>query len=811
MIDQSEGTASTPSSLKMNVGARTSTALAIQSSPPVQTYTVAVRALCEFAAKQGDLDLRFTPSPTSQQGIAGHQTVAANRSATYRSEVLLNASYKHLVVRGRADGFDLERQMLEEVKTFKGDLDLMPANHRHLHWAQAKVYGAMACREFGLSELTVSLVYFDIDKQVEAPPLLQRCTATELQAFFEALCERFVEWAELELAHRSRRDVELTRLRFPHAEFRAGQRDLAKAVFNAARLGRNLLAQAPTGIGKTVATLFPMLKACPGQELDKVFFLTAKGSGRALAFQALETIRESAPELPLRVIELVAREKACEHPDKVCHGESCPLASGFYDRLPAARSAAVSAGALTRESLRDVALAHSVCPYYLGQEVARWFDVIVGDYNHFFDSSALLHGLTLANTWRVGVLVDEAHNLVDRARSMYSTSLDAARLRAVRASAPPVLKKPLDRLHRRWARLVQDAPEQYTVLDEPPRTFAAALQQAASAITEHLAANPAGVDSGLLQFYFDLLQFTRLLDTFGTHSLFDITREDKGPSPGRRAAGSTLCIRNVVPASFLKPRFAAARSTVLFSATLTPWNFYADMLGLPDDTAWLDVPAPFRAEQLSVRIASHVSTRYAHRSRSLAPIADIIAQQYAAVPGNYIAFLSSFDYLEQVSAEFSARHPDVPTWCQGRRMGDADREAFLGRFRVDGRGVGFAVLGGSFAEGIDLIGTRLIGAFIATLGLPQLNPVNEELKRRLAGKFGAGYDYTYLFPGIRKVIQAAGRVIRTTSDLGTVHLIDDRFARPEVLRLLPNWWSVETGRGGAAGVQPSKSLSELGR
>jgi DNA excision repair protein ERCC-2 len=386
----------------------------------VKPYTVAVRALCEFAAKQGDLDLRFTPSPSSQQGIAGHQAVAARRSAGYRTEVLLSGEFRQLVVRGRADGFDPERQVLEEIKTFKGDLDRMPANHRQLHWAQAKVYGALLCRQLGLPALTVSLVYFDIGKQQEAPPLLQRCTAEELQAFFEALCERFLAWAELELAHRARRDAALTRLRFPHDEFRAGQRELAKTVFNAARVGRCLLAQAPTGIGKTIATLFPMLKACPGQELDKIFFLTAKGSGRSLALDALATITRSDPELPLRVIELVAREKSCEHPDKVCHGESCPLAQGFYDRLPAARAAGVSAGELTRESLREIALAHSVCPYYLSQELARWSDVIVGDYNHFFDSSALLHGLTLANAWRAGVLVDEAHNLVDRARALYS-------------------------------------------------------------------------------------------------------------------------------------------------------------------------------------------------------------------------------------------------------------------------------------------------------------------------------------------------------------------------------------------------------
>ena len=753
----------------------------------MNTYTVAVRTLCEFAAKHGDLDLRFTLSPTSQQGVAGHKAVVASRFGSYRSEVRLGAAYKHLVVRGRADGFDPERSLLEEVKTFKGDLTLMPANHRHLHWAQAKVYAAMLCAQLGLPTLTVSLVYFDIDTQMEAPSLVEHCTAAYLQSFFEDLCDRFVAWSQLEMEHRLRRDAALTRMVFPYGEFRSGQRDLAKAVFNAARLGRALSAQAPTGIGKTIATLFPMLKACPGQQLDKVFFLTAKGSGRTLALGALEALGRSEPQFPLRVMELVARDKACEHPDKVCHGESCPLAKGFYDRLPAARTAAMAAGTLTRATLRDVALAHQVCPFYLGQEVVRWCDVIVGDYNHYFDGTALLHGLAQASSWRVGLLVDEAHNLVDRARAMYSASLCSAQLCAVRGSVPPALRKSLDRLYRCWSRLVRDTSESYVVLEGPPRKLASALQDATSSITEHLASSPAQVDGGLLQFYFDTLQFTRLLETFGAHSLFDVSRQ-AGAGTGQRSS-STLCVRNVVPAQFLKPRFAAAHSTVLFSATLTPWNFYADTLGLPDDTAWLDVPAPFTAEQLTVRIIRDVSTRYRHRHRSLEPIARIIATQFDAVPGNYIAFFSSFDYLEQAADAFCARYPGVATWRQGRRMEEAEREAFLARFAVNGCGVGFAVLGGSFAEGIDLVGTRLIGAFIATLGLPQFNPVNEELRRRIAQAFGAGYDYTYLFPGIRKVVQAAGRVIRTTSDRGSVHLIDDRFARPEVLRLLPNWWN----------------------
>jgi Rad3-related DNA helicase len=314
----------------------------------------------------------------------------------------------------------------------------------------------------------------------------------------------------------------------------------------------------------------------------------------------------------------------------------------------------------------------------------------------------------------------------------------------------------------------------------------------------------------LLQFYFDALQFTRLLDTYGAHSLFDITREPTTRSGGRHDE-STVCIRNVLPAPFLKPRFAAARSTVLFSATLAPWNFYTDTLGLPENTAWLDVAAPFTPEQLTVHIARDISTRFQHRSRSLGAIVRLIAAQYEAAPGNYIAFFSSFDYLEQAMRELCARHPNIPVWQQGRRMDEREREAFLARFTLDGRGVGFAVLGGSFAEGIDLAGTRLIGAFIATLGLPQLNPVNEEMRRRLDSAYGAGYDYIYLFPGIRKVVQAAGRVIRTPSDRGVLHLIDDRFATPQVLRLLPSWWQIEAPSNKPHRAQGAQALGMRGQ
>ena len=204
------------------------------------------------------------------------------------------------------------------------------------------------------------------------------------------------------------------------------------------------------------------------------------------------------------------------------------------------------------------------------------------------------------------------------------------------------------------------------------------------------------------------------------------------------------------------------------------------MLGLPDDRAHIDVESPFDAQQLEVHVARHISTRYNRRRASIAPMVALMARQYTQRPGNYLAFFSSFDYLDQVATAFATAWPDIPTWQQSRRMDESAREQFLARFEAGGQGIAFAVLGGAFAEGIDLPGNRLIGAFVATLGLPQINPVNEQFRERLESLFGRGYDYTYLYPGLQKVVQAAGRVIRTTQDEGSIHLIDDRYARPDV-------------------------------
>lgn len=757
---------------------------------------IAVRALCDFTAREGDLDHRFTPSPSAQEGIAGHRLVASRRGDGYIAEMPLSDTYKSLTVTGRADGYDPAENRLEEVKTYRGNLERMADNQRALHWAQVKLYGALLCKARGLDEVTLTLVYLDIATERETL-LNQKARADELEAFFITQCERFITWAEQEAAHREARDAALNDLNFPHAAFRPGQRELAEDVYKAASTGRCLLAQAPTGIGKTLGTLFPMLTAMPRQRLDRIAFLTMKTPGRRLALDALAQLRpdkqeaeNSGHDAP-RVLELIARDKACEYPSTACHGDACPLAAGFYDRLPAARQAAMAESWWDRDALRKVALAHSVCPYYLGQELARWADVIVGDVNHWFDRHALLHGLAQANDWRVGLLVDEAHNLVERARGMYSAELDQQRFYRVRRSAPKALSRSLASLSRQWQAIVKEVAAgatsdvgqaDYRLLETLPGKLVSALQNAAASITNHLGEHPKDASFELQELLFEALAFCRLADNVGDHSLCDITLKGRGKA--------LIGLRNLIPADFLAPRFKAAHCAVLFSATLTPAHYYRDLLGLPENTVWREVCSPFVARQLEVRIRRDISTRFRDREASLAPMVAEMAQQYQQAPGHYLAFFSSFTYLDAALQRFSEQHPGVPVFAQTPGMREAEREAFLQRFTPGGQGIGFAVLGGAFAEGVDLPGDRLVGAFIATLGLPPFNAFNEALKVRLTARFGKGDDYTYRIPGMIKVVQAAGRVIRSPHDEGVVVLMDDRFAQPHVQALLPRWWAI---------------------
>ena len=759
---------------------------------------VSVRTLCEFAAREGGLEHRYTPSPTADEGIKGHKKLQARRPESYQAEYSLEGECAGIQLRGKADGYFREAPpILEEIKTHRGDLSRVGDGQRKLHLAQLKVYGALLCLRDNLLCVKLRLVYYDITKDLETP-IEDQWDAEALIAFLGSLCQGYRAWHTQESLHRKRRDDALMHLTFPFPEFRPHQRSMSEMVYKGISSCRTLLLEAPTGIGKTLGVAYPALMAMPRNKIDRLFILTARTTGRQLILDSLAKLKptsDSDERIPLRVLELTAKEKVCEYPDRACHGESCPLAQGFFDRLPDARQTAVDVYWLDQQQIKHIASAHHICPYFLSQEMARWSDIVIGDVNHYFDQQAILYGLTRQNNWKVVPLIDEAHNLIDRTRGMYSTQLNQHTLRVTAKSAPDSLKKPIRAVQRAWTELIKryldgqassKHDEQVLDLNTVPHELNASLQRLVSELTEYMTDHP--VIPELQSLLFDSLRFMKLAEQFGDHSLCTLFIKAKSTKGKRPRYNARLSIRNLIPADFLSERFAEAHTSVLFSATLNPPEYYQDLLGLPDNTLWRTTPSPFSSTQLELRIVN-LSTRFKDREASIAPMIERIARQFRSTPGNYLVYLSSFAYLDQLSSAFKASNPDIPTVIQHSGMQEADRLAFIQEFHNRRGIVGFAVLGGAFSEGIDLPGDALVGVFIATLGLPPHDHYHQKLAIRLQNRFQQGYRYTYLYPGIRKVIQAAGRLIRTPDDQGVIELIDDRFDSQEVIALLPEWWS----------------------
>lgn len=750
--------------------------------------SVAIKTLVEFAAKTGSLDRRFTPAPTGQEGIEGHRKVTSTRQEGYQTEVSLSITYDNITFRGRADGYDPDAHCIDEIKTFYGDVDRIPENHRALHWAQARCYGWMYCAQHDCDEINLSLIYFELATETEYL-FEENWQASELQEYFEQLAEKYCAW-QAQLNHRQQQLHHwLEQLQFPYGEMHASQRVMAEAVYKAAATGRVVLAEAPTGTGKTLAALFPALKSMPRTPVDKIFYLTAKTTGKQLALENIQLIA-SDEAVPLRTLELTAQEKSCLEPDKKCRGDSCPYALNFYNKLEAARQAAFAIPILNKQALNQLAHQFEICPFYLSMEMSRWVDIVVADVNYYFDGTPLLLGLTNEFEWSPYLLVDESHNLIDRARGMYTAELKRADLLAAKKNSPAAIKKSLEKINKAWSALVKTLPEIPAELEHLsilPEKLGHTLVDFTNTYTEFLQQNPEhSIQETIAQdFFFAALNYQRITEIFDEDFCIDL-----------QASGSKadiLTLRNLIPAHQLSARLDLAHCACFFSATLHPAYFYQTLLGLPDDTVHIQVPSPFATTQLSVKIATNISTRYKDRHAAINPLCDIIQQQLSETPGNALVFFSSYEFLQQTETQLRKHlsNKDIQLVVQSRRMSETDREAFIAQFNQQNNLLGLAVLGGAFSEGVDLTGDALKGAFIATLGLPQVNPINEHLRNIMQVKFGQGYDFTYTYPGVQKVIQAAGRVIRKKSDSGYLWLLDQRFGELQVRSLLPEWWEIQ--------------------
>ncbi|MES2824676.1 MAG: ATP-dependent DNA helicase [Pseudomonadota bacterium] len=754
---------------------------------------VAVKTLVEFAAKVGSLDRKFTPAPSGQEGIEGHKRVVANRPHHYQAEISLSIDYGGLMIRGRADGYSPDKHCIEEIKTFYGDVEKIRENHRELHWAQLKFYGWMYCVEKHCEAVNLALIYFHLEDYKEYR-FEENWSAGDLKTYCEKLADKYCHWQTQINQRQLQLHTWIEQLQFPYGAMHKSQRHMAEAVYKAALTGRVVLAEAPTGTGKTLAGLFPAIKAITRTPVDKIFYLTVKTTGKQLALENIALIAsDSQPEAtstPLRTLELIAQEKACLEPDKQCNGDSCPYAFNFYSKLEAARLAASHYVVLDKQRLVELAQEFEICPFYLSMEMSRWVDIVVADVNYYFDGTPLLLGLTKEFNWKSYVLVDESHNLIDRGRQMYSAELNRGQLLAAKKKAPASIKKTLERVNKQWLlllKLLPDNPNQLALIASLPENFTLSLVEFTNQYIELLQQNPEHPiqHTCAQEFFFTALNYQKVIEILNEDFCIDMQNLN--------SKEEVLTLRNLIPALPLAERLKHAYCACFFSATLQPAHYYQTLLGLPENTVHIKVPSPFNTAQLTVKIASNLSTRFKNRSTAIDPICEIIQTQIVVEPGNALVFFSSYEFLQQVEHRIRASliNMDINIITQSRRMSEQDREIFIEKFSTHNNLLGLAVLGGAFSEGIDLPGDALKGVFIATLGLPQVNLVNEHLRQVMQATFQQGYDFTYTYPGIQKVIQAAGRVIRNQTDTGYLWLLDERFKQSDIKRLLPEWWHTE--------------------
>ena len=801
---------------------------------------LSVRELVEFLLRTGSIDSRFTGFDRANEGARIHRRLQKAEGEGYAAEVFLTAERTMegigFTIEGRADGIFTDEDgtvVIDEIKTTAAPTDAITEDMNPCHWAQGMVYGAICAEQRELETLDVRLTYYQIDTD-EIIRYTRHFSAAELDAFLNDLLRQYLPWARRQLDWVEARNRSLGALQFPFPAYRPGQRALAGEVYRACAAGKaeqkggtRLFCQAPTGIGKTMSALFPALKAMGEGTGEKIFYLTARNTTQAAAEDALARLRAADPALSLRSVTLTAKEKACLCKDAegrpACLPEACPYANGYYERLKDALANLLdSAVPYDRAALTETARRHRVCPFELGLDLSEWCDVVIGDYNYLFDPVVhLKRFFDAAGDWLF--LIDEAHNLPDRARAMYSaqfaksslteakralgkgksslktalTKADKVFLAARKAcaqAAPRTGAEPAGETEPTQVSLLPAEAAPDFALPQPlyardgtvflqqlPAALPAALRAVHTPLQDWLEQNPEDpAHAQLLELYFALQDIARAADRYDSHFVTQLTAR------GSELELHLLCLD---PAPFVDASLAAGRSAALFSATLTPPAFYRSVLGCANARA-VALPSPFPPENLGLFCLPGISTRYRQREASVPAVADALAALAKGKTGNYLAFFPSYAYLQQVYEAFAARWPDIPTLVQQRSLDDAGRAEFLAQFVPHPAKtlLGFAVMGGIFGEGVDLVGDRLIGCAIVGVGLPQVNPRQEMLRRYYEEQSGCGFDYAYRYPGMNKVLQAAGRVVRTPQDKGVVLLLDDRFAQPDTARLFPPHW-----------------------
>jgi len=754
-----------------------------------KSLRLSVHGLVDFMLRTGDIDTRVFNKASMQAGTKLHQKYQKAQDGDYDAEFFVSHTYAveeyDVTIEGYADGIRqlLNKVYIEEIKTTVADLETFADENERWHRMQAALYGHMYALDHGLDMIRIRIIY--INQATESLMIRNyEETTANVGAEIETIIRGYLSFYRLVATKLETRDASVKAIAFPFKQFRPGQRQLAKYVYSLLKNGGLLYAEAPTGIGKTISALYPSVLSFGTALKGKIFYVTAKNSGHEAAFAACAKLQETGAAFSDIII--TSKEKICLTPGAGCNPDECPFAKGYYDKIRAVLAEALNAETrFTRDTVLAYAQTFGLCPFELQLDLALFCDVVIGDYNYVFDPMVYLRRFFDVDASGHFLLVDEAHNLVERSRDMYSVMISHAAFEKMRKSIRkikhPKFKRAVTKLKKLFEPHLERQEEYDEVLTLDPE-WLRALEQFNAQTLDVMRHQADQVTDALKDFYFDGNRLLKLHEFYDERFVYY-----QSWHVGSGYAINLLCLDS---STLIKQTVAQFKGAVMFSATLSPLEYYVPSLGGAETTPVLKLPSPFPRENLLLMVAPKVATRYKKRQETLSEVALYIELAVAARTGNYLVFFPSYKYLNDVLKKIKLSD-DVQVLVQEQEMTLAEQDVFLSKFERNPvrTTVGFVVLGGAFAEGIDLIEDRLIGSIIIGVGLPQLSFERDLIRAYFDKKGLSGYGFSYEYPGMNRVMQAVGRVIRSETDRGVALLIDDRYLEGRYRALFKSEWA----------------------